>query len=157
MCPCARSQKTGRSMRHDTPRQWRRHGRRRTMANMATHSQRPKRTAEAATRPSLRFFYSSELRAQTLDVLEAIAQSEDPLAHRSALADVVIALTYSGLDYFFMQPLLRAKMGFVAQRSANIGLATLEKAMAAVCRSIIGHMNEAQLRSVGDSLKSMME
>lgn len=94
---------------------------------------------------------------QTLEVLDAIADSEDPLAHREALADVVASLTRSGLDYFFMQPLLRAQIGFVAQRSANIGLATMEKVMGSVGRSIIRHMDEKQLRSVCDSLCSMME
>lgn len=131
------------------------------MLPMATPSHRTKRPAAQATHPpalpSLRFFHSETLRVQTLGVLDAIAESEDPLAHREALADVVASLTHSGLDYFFMQPLLRAQIGFVAQRSANIGLATMEKVMGSVGRSIIGHMDEKQLRSVCDSLRSMME
>ena len=131
------------------------------MSPKAKPSTRPARQPHPVdpvdTLPSLRFFHAEALRLQSLEVLDAIAQSDNPLAHRDALADLVAALTHSGLDYFFMQPLLRAQIGFVAQRSANIGLATMEEVMGSVGRSIIGHMDEKQLRSVCESLRTMME
>jgi len=37
--------------------------------------------------------------------------------HRDALADVVVELMNSGLDYYFMQPLNLAKAGFIVQSS----------------------------------------
>ena len=127
------------------------------MATKAKPPARPRRSSPPVdTLPSLRFFHSEALREQSLEVINAIEASDDPLAHREALADVVAALTHSGLDYFFMQPLAQAQAGFVAQRSATIGVATMEKVMGSVGRSIIGHMDEKQLRSVCAALRSMM-
>ena len=52
-----------------------------------------------------------EIRASSLQFVRKAA------THRDALADVVVELMNSGLDYYFMQPLKLARAGFIVQPS----------------------------------------
>ena len=67
----------------------------------------PSRSAE----PFLRFYHSKALRAKTLAVLSSVEQAKD-LQHRDELADIVVELTNSGMDYYFLRPLKIANAGF---------------------------------------------
>jgi len=113
-------------------------------------------TSKRATKPFLRFHHSDSLRTKTLAVLEALEQSPEPSQHRDALAGIVVELTHAGADAYFMQPLKRAKAGYITQRSAELGLAGALQVMGSIVRSIIGHMNEPQLRSVCGSIRQFM-
>lgn len=108
------------------------------------------------TKPFLRFHLSDALQAKTLAVLDALEQSPEPTEHRDALADIVVELTNAGLDAYFMQPLKRAKAGFVTERSASLGMAGARRVMGSIIGSIIGRMNEPQLRSVCASMRQFM-
>jgi len=55
--------------------------------------------------PFLRFYHSEALRKQTLSLLATVEQAEDAITHRDALAKLVVELTNSGLDYYFMKQL----------------------------------------------------
>jgi len=131
---------------------------------MATPSQRRspspgKRSARLSQEPSepfLRFYHSKGLRKNTLSLLDALEQAEDATAHRAALADVVVELTNSGMDYYFMKPLRLAKAGFIVQQSANLGLAGVQQVMGSVIRNIIGRMEGPQLLSVCGSIRQLM-
>jgi len=106
--------------------------------------------------PFLRFYHSKALRKNTLSLLSTLEQAEDATAHRDALADVVVELANSGMDYYFMQPLKLAKAGFVVQQSANLGLTGIQQVMGAVIRNIIGRMDRPQLLSVCGSIRKLM-
>ena len=71
-------------------------------------------------------------------MLVALEKSRDATAHREALADVVVKLTNSGLEFYFMKPLRRAKAGFVLEKTASLGMAAAQQVMASVIRQIIG-------------------
>jgi hypothetical protein len=127
----------------------------------ATTSSRPPvkpvpRTPAPSEKPFLRFYHSPALRKKTLAVLAALEKAPDPTDHRNALADVVVELTNSGLDYCFMRPLGLAKVGFLVQQSANLGLAGAQQVMGSVIRNIIGRMDRSQLLSVCASIREMM-
>jgi len=126
----------------------------------ATPSRPPAKPLPKAPAPSekpfLRFFHSPALREKTLAVLVSLEKATDPIDHRDALAGVVVELTSSGLDYFFMRPLGLAKVGFLVQQSANLGLAGAQQVMGSVIRNIIGRMDRAQLLSVCASIREMM-
>lgn len=107
-------------------------------------------------KPFLRFYHSPALRKKTLAVLVSLEKAPDPTDHRDALADVVVELTNSGLDYCFMRPLGLAKVGFLVQQSANLGLAGAQQVMGSVIRNIIGRMDRPQLLSVCASIREMM-
>lgn len=133
------------------------------MATPAKRRSQAKRTARVSSKPPalsakpfLRFYYPADLRKKTLSVLSTLEQAEDPTAHRGALADVVVRLTNSGMDYYFMGPLKLAKPGFIVQQSANLGMAGAEQMMGSVIRNIIGRMDRPQLLSVCGSIRQLM-
>lgn len=117
-----------------------------------------KRTAKASpsAAPFLRFYHSESLRAKTLAVLTTIEKAKDGKQHRDALADVVVELTDSGMEYFFMRPLKLANAGFITEQSANLGLGAVKRVFGSVIRNIIGRMDGPQLLSVCGSIRALM-
>src|ERR1035441_6082020 len=65
-----------------------------------------------SSQPSLRFYYSESIRAKTLAVLTTLEKAKDGTKYCGALADVVVKLTDSGMEYYFLRPLKLAKVGF---------------------------------------------
>jgi len=121
----------------------------------AQHKQ-PARLSSDPSEPFLRFYHSKALRKSTLSLLSTIEQAEDATAHRDALADVIVELTYSGMDFYFMKPLKLTKAGFIVQQSASLGLAGVQQVMGSVIRNIIGRMDSPQLLSVSASIRQLM-
>jgi hypothetical protein len=116
----------------------------------------PPRSPGSSSKPFLRFYYPAGLRKKALSVLGNLEHAQDATAHRGALADIVVKLTNSGMDYYFMKPLESAKAGFIVQQSANLGLAGAEQMMGSVIRNIIGRMDRPQLLSVCGSIRRLM-
>jgi len=116
---------------------------------------RPKPSA-TSSKPFLRFHHSEALRRKTLSVLDALERAEDATEHRDDLAEVVVELSNTGMDYYFMMPLKVAKAGFVLQQSANLGMAGAQQVLATVIRQIIGRMEAPQLLSVCSSIRQFM-
>lgn len=110
----------------------------------------------AVRRPFLRFYHPAPLRHRTLAVLDGLESAGDPRQHAAALAEVVVELTRCGLDTYFIQPLRRAKAGFIVEQSAALGLGGADKVIAAVIRNVIGGMGAPQLRSVSASVRAFM-
>lgn len=117
---------------------------------------RPTVQSNIASGAFLRYYHSPGLRTRTLAVLERLETAPDPTRHRSELADVIVELTRSGLDGFFMQPLKRSKAGFITENSASLGMAGAVQVIASVMRNIIGSMGAPQLLSVCQSLRQFM-
>jgi len=106
--------------------------------------------------PHLRVQHSAATRRKTLAVLSTLERAPDPTVHRDALADAVVELASSGLDYCFMRPLELAQAGFLVRQTASLGLAATQQVLAPVIRNIIGRMDRAQLLSVSGSIREMM-
>jgi hypothetical protein len=123
-------------------------------------AKRPARPRAAAVRPTaepfLRFYHSAGLRKKTLSVLNALERAQDAIGHREALADIVVELTNSGMNYFFLRPLKLAKAGFIVEQSANLGLAGAQQVMGSVIHSIIGRMDRPQLLVVSGYIRQLM-
>ena len=115
------------------------------------------KTSSASTQPFLRFYHSESLRARTLEVLTTIEKAKDGKPHRAALADIVAELTDSGLEYYFQRPLKLAKVGFIAEQSANLGIGTAKRVFGSVIHNIIGHMDDPQLISVCGYIRQLMK
>ena len=137
------------------------------MTRMATPSKRvppargrqsPKRSSERSSpiEPFLRFYHSEALRDKTLSLLKAMEQAQDVTVHRGALANLVVELTSSGMDYYFLKPLKLAKPGLVVVKSASLGLAGVQRMMGPVVRQIIVRMDGPQLISVCSSIRQLM-
>ena len=112
----------------------------------------PSRSAE----PFLRFYHSKALRAKTLAVLSSVEQAKD-LQHRDELADIVVELTNSGMDYYFLRPLKIANAGFFVEQSAKVGMAATTRVLASVICSIISRMDKPQLLTVCSYIRGLME
>ena len=108
-------------------------------------------------KPFLRFYHSESLRAKTLEVLATLEEAKDSTRHRAALADILVELTRSAMDYFFLRPLKLAKVGFFVEQSANLGMSATTGVLASVTRNIIGNMDNAQLLTVCSYIRQLME
>jgi hypothetical protein len=104
----------------------------------------------------LRFYHSAALRKKTLSLLSTLEQAQNAAMHREALADLVLELTKSGMDCYFMKPLKLAKPGFLVEQSANLGMAGVQQVLGSVVRQIIGRMEGPQLISVCGSIRQLM-
>ncbi len=104
----------------------------------------------------LRFYHSAALRKKTLSLLSTLEQAQNAAMHREALADLVLELTNSGMDCYFMKPLRLAKPGLLVEQSANLGMAGVQQVMGSVVRQIIGRMDGPQLISVCGSIRQLM-
>ena len=107
--------------------------------------------------PFLRFFHSEALRHKTLAVLDGLETGGDPTTQREALAAVVVELTETGLEYYFVKPVKAAEVGFMAEQSTKLGISSILRVMAPVTRRIIGGMDAAQLRVVAAHLRHLMQ
>ena len=112
----------------------------------------PKRSSE----PSLRFHFSEELHKKTRSVLDAAERTKDAVDYREAIAEIVVELTDSGLDAYYLEPLKLANTGFLLQQSASLGMAGARRVMGSVIRNIIGRMDGPQLLSVCGSIRKFM-
>jgi hypothetical protein len=107
--------------------------------------------------PSLRFYYSKSLRAKTLAVLTALEKAENCTEYRSALANIAVELTDSGMEYYFLRPLKLAKAGFFVEQSASLGLSATTGILAPVIRNMLGRMDGPQLLTVCSHIRQLME
>ena len=112
--------------------------------------------SDSAPLPSLRFCCPEALHAKVLHLLDALEQAEDPTRHRGALGDLVVELTNAGMDDYFLQPLRLAKVGFMVQQTANLGVAGATRIMAPMIRNIIGRLDQSQLLSISGYIRHLM-
>ena len=90
-------------------------------------------------------------------VLDALEGAEDPEEHRAALSDLVSELTESGMDYYYMRALKLSNAGFVAQRSASVGISGAVRMISTVSRQFIMRMDGKQLRAVASHIRSLSD
>lgn len=105
-------------------------------------------TSGAGSDPCVRFYLAPALHDRMNATLNALEQASDPEKHRDDLADLVAEMTQSGMDYYFLKALKSAKVGFVAEQSARLGMSGAVKVIASVSRTFIGRMDAAQLTVV---------
>jgi hypothetical protein len=112
--------------------------------------------SDAIVQPHLRFYHSESLRTKTLSVLDALEAAPQPTRQREALADLVLELTECGFEYYFVRPVQVAKVGFIAEQSTKIGIATILRVIGPVARRVIGGMDAQQLLSVSGYIRHLM-
>src|ERR1035437_6895370 len=115
------------------------------------------KASSPSAQPFIRFYHSKSLRAKTLAVLPTLEKAKDSTQHRDALADIVVELTDSGMEYYFLRPLKLAKAGFFVEQSANLGMAATTRLLGSVIRNIIGHMDNPQLLTVCGYIRQLMK
>ncbi len=93
---------------------------------------------------------------KTLEVLVTVESAEKATVYCGELTELVLELTDSGMDQYFLQSLKATRANFVVQQSAALGLAGVRKAMGTVIRNILGRMDDRQLLSVCGSIRQFM-
>ncbi len=126
-----------------------------TRARSATKTARNAKAKPAAPKPFLRFHHSDALRAKTLAVLTALEQASDPEKHRDTLADLVVELTESGMDYYYLRALKLSKAGFVAEQSARLAMSGAVTLIGSVSRTFIQRMDSGQLLVVSRHIRDL--
>jgi hypothetical protein len=107
--------------------------------------------------PFLRFYHTASLRTRTLAILTALEGAPDPTRYRSSLSDIVLELTDSGLEYYFLRPLDLANVGFVIKQSAHLGMGSVMRIMGPVIHNLIGRLDKGQLLIVSGHIRQLME
>jgi hypothetical protein len=111
--------------------------------------------APAAAGPVLSFRVSKALRARTVAVLAALEAAPDEAGHGDALADLVAELTQAGLDGYYLEALRQAKVGFVGEQSARLGLSGAAGIISSVSRKFIARMDRDQLLIVARHIREL--
>lgn len=109
----------------------------------------------APAEPSMRFYHSTALREKTHSVLDALETAPDHPRHGDALADLVTELIDAGMDYYFMRALKQAKVGFVVEQSARVGMSGAVKLLSSVNRKFIVRMDQDQLLVVARHIRAL--
>jgi hypothetical protein len=104
----------------------------------------------------MRFHHSHELRVRTLEVLVTVENAEKASTYSGELTELILELTDSGMNQYFLQPLEATRASFVVQQSAALGLAGVQKVMRTVMRNVLGRMDDRQLLSVCASIRQFM-
>ena len=116
---------------------------------------KPPVAVKAPAEPSMRFYHSKALREKTHAVLEALEAAPGHPRHGDALADLVTELIEAGMDYYFMRALKQAKVGFVTEQSARMGMSGAVKLISSVNRKFIVRMDKDQLLVVAQHIREL--
>ena len=90
-------------------------------------------------------------------MLDALEAADDATSQREALAGIVLELTETGLDYYFVKPVQAAKIGLLAEQTTRLGIGGILRLMGPVVRRVIGGMNAPQLLSVSSHIRHLMK
>jgi len=130
-----------------------------TMATKATTPAKPPvkkpMAPKSAGEPSMRFYHSQALRDKTIAVLNALEDTPEHPGHGDMMADLVNELIEAGMDYYFMRALKQAKVGFVVEQSARMGMSGAVKLVSSVSRTFILRMDKGQLLVVAQHIRTL--
>jgi len=110
-----------------------------------------------AQKPFIRFTHSKALRVKTLKVLDAIDEDATQDGLKEDLSALLVDLTEAGMQFFFLDPVAKLKMGFVVSQSSNLGVGSVLRIMGPLVRNIVSRMDKKQLRQVSRIMRQMME
>ena len=71
------------------------------------------------------------------------------------MADLVAELTEAGMDYYYLRALKLAKVGFVTEQSARLGVSGAVMLINSVSRKFIVRMDKAQLLVVARHIREL--
>ncbi len=110
------------------------------------------------TDPTSRFGFplGEDLTRRTLAAIEQIRRDPADKAHVKALIELVLELTDSGLQEFYLRPLEQAKTGTLGLGTARIGISTAKRGISVVVNKLLRGMKPAQLESIADSIESFL-
>ena len=109
-----------------------------------------------STQKYLGFPIDPELLVRIEELIEIVKEAENKRKYALKIYGVITELSDSGLDYFFVQPLQRAKIGRLKLKAIKMALSTGTKSIFAVGKSIIKTMSNDQLMLIIDLFEESM-
>ena len=106
--------------------------------------------------PSLRFYLGADLYRRTDALLTLLEQDDKPVRLGADFAGLVNELTDAGLTYFFVEPLKQANAGCMAQKTAQLGMASVAKIARPIIRKLIGGLDDQQIRAVAAYVRRIL-
>ena len=105
-----------------------------------------------ADRPHLITEIDAELAAAARDLVRRLRAAPRPRDLRAETAELVVRLTVAGMESFFLRPVERLGLGFVALSTVRLGLKTSSQGVGLVVRRVFDGMDDEKLRGVADTL-----
>jgi hypothetical protein len=102
------------------------------------------------------FRISPDLRARTEAALATVRADPADRARVEELVEVVLELTEVGLDYYYLEPLRRARVGAMGSTAARMGIATVGRGIPAIVRRVIVSLDEEQVLEIADFIADLL-
>ena len=99
---------------------------------------------------------SPELMAEAQEALAAVREDPAEEANVETLLEVVLELTDRGMDFYYLEPLRRARVGTVTASAARLGIAAAGRSIPPIIRRVISSLDEEQLLSIVDFLDEIL-
>ena len=107
-------------------------------------------------REHLAFHVPQELRERAEAIIEKVRADETPKAHADELIEIIVELTHTGLNSYFLVPLQRVEVGALAMGTARVGVGAAGKSLPTLVRRVLGKMNDEQLREIVEVMDEML-
>lgn len=111
---------------------------------------------ETGTGGTAAFEISQDQYDRAVEIVAALRTDPGDRAVVSSLIDLVLDLTDTGLNYFFLHPLELAGVGTLRRKGAEVALGTAGRVLPSVVRSTVGSMTEEQLLTLADFIEHMV-
>ena len=102
------------------------------------------------------FRISPELMERAQAALRAVREDPSDEDEVNALLEVILELTDHGMDFYYLEPLRRARAGTITTTAARVGLAAAGRGIPAIIRRVISSLDEGQLLSIADFVDEIL-
>ena len=106
--------------------------------------------------PRIGFRISPELAARTESAVAGVRQDPADRDRVDELVEVVLEMTDVGLDYYYLEPLRRARVGAMATGAAKLGLATAERSIPPIVRRVLTGLDAEQILEIAEFIDDLL-
>lgn len=114
------------------------------------------RRKESSAAGRVAFEIPAELQRRCEDVIAAVRAADDRREHLAELTEVVVAMTDTGLDFYFLHPLERVGAGRMARGTAQVGVAAARRGLPTVVRRVLASLSDDQLLELADFIDEIL-
>lgn len=94
------------------------------------------------------FRISSEFMERAQAALRGVREDPSDGDSVEALVEVILELTDRGMDFYYLEPLRRARAGAITTSAARLGIAAAGRGIPAVIRRVVSSLDEEQVLSI---------
>ena len=102
------------------------------------------------------FQIPAELMAQAEAALQAVRADPAAEESRGALVEIVLELTDRGMDFYYLEPLRRARVGAMATSATRLGIAAAGRGIPPIVRRVISSLDDEQVLGVADFVDEIL-